>query len=95
MEEIFEIIMMEKFPKLVIDIKPQFQEAESIKQEKYKKQINKQTNKNPQKPMPRNIILKLQKIKEKKILEESQQRVERNTTHGGAMIKAIAEFSFL
>ena len=67
----------------------------SQKQEKYKKQINKQTNKNPQKPMPRNIILKLQKIKEKKILEESQQRVERNTTHGGAMIKAIAEFSFL
>lgn len=41
--------MMEKFPKLVTDIKPQFQEAESIKQEKCKK-TNKQTHtKKPQK----------------------------------------------
>ena len=29
--------MMENFPKLVTDFKPQIQEAESIKQEKYQK----------------------------------------------------------
>ena len=66
-------MMMENFSKLVTDFKPQIQEAESIKQEKYQKK------KTPQKPIPRNIIFKLQKIKEKKILEESQQRIERNT----------------
>ena len=66
-------MMMENFPKLVTDFKPQIQEAESIKQEKYQKK------KTTQKPIPRNIIFKLQKIKEKKILEESQWRTERNT----------------
>ena len=66
--------MMENFPKLVTDFKPQIQEAESIKQEKYQ-----QKKKTTQKPIPRNIIFKLQKIKEKKILEESQWRTERNT----------------
>ena len=67
--------MMENFPKLVTDFKPQIQEAESIKQEKYQKKKKKKN----QKPIPRNIIFKLQKIKEKKILEDSQQRIERNT----------------
>ena len=75
MEEILEIMMVENFPKLVTDFKPQIQEAESIKQEKYQKKKKKKT----QKPIPRNIIFKLQKIKEKKILEESQWRIERNT----------------
>ena len=81
---------MEKFPKLVIDIKPQFQEAESIKQEKCKKQINKQTSKNPQKPMPRNIILKLQKIKGKSGIhlfnaKERKKERKRNMKHMGQL----------
>ena len=44
MEEILEIMMVENFPKLVTDFKPQIQEAESIKQEKYQK---KKKKKNP------------------------------------------------
>lgn len=83
MEEVFEIIMMEKFPKLVTDIKPQFQEAEH--QTGKMQKTNKQTHtKKPKKTISRNIILKLQKIKEKKkFWKRGQQRVERNTTHGG------------
>lgn len=70
---------MEKFPKLVTDIKPQFQEAgEASAQEKCKKQINKHTQKKPKKNHFQEYHIKAAE-NQKKILEESQQREVRET----------------
>ena len=52
--------------------------SENTKQDKMLNRI-KAKQRNKPKAMSRNVIVKLQKIKEKKILEDSQQRIERNT----------------
>ena len=63
MEEILEIMMMENFSKLVTDFKPQIQEAESIKQEKYQKK------KNPKNPFLGISYSNCRKSKKRKFLK--------------------------
>lgn len=57
-EEIFETIMMENFPKFMSDTKPQTQEAQKIRRQ--------MPPKKKKKSIPRHIIFKLQKFKDKK-----------------------------
>lgn len=85
-DKIFEIIMTEKFPRLMSDTKPQVQEFQRIP-----RRINCQKKKKTS--ISRHIIFKLLKIKDKEKIPERKQRKEKKNTFRGTKIKVISNFS--
>ena len=82
--------MMENFPKLVTDFKPQIQEAESIKQEKYQKK-----KKQPKNPFLGISYSNCRKSKKRKFLKRANGGQRETLYPWRSKDKAIAEFSFL
>ena len=80
-ESLFEQIMKENFPNLVKEIDMKVQEAQRVPQKL-----------NPRRNTPRNIIIKLNKIKDKeKILKAAREK--ETITYNGAPIMLPADFS--
>lgn len=68
-ETIFEVIMSENIPKLMTDMKTQFQEAHRVP--------SKTNIKKREKSKPRHVVFKLQKIKNKeKLLKEARTKLK-------------------
>ena len=65
LENLFEKVMMENFPNLMREKVTQIQEAEKVP-----------IMKNPERPTPRHIIIKMAKFKTKRILEPSREKQE-------------------
>ena len=79
-ENLFEKVMMENFPNLMKENGTQIQEAQRVS-----------INRNPKRPTPRHIIIKMAKLKGKeRILEAAREKQE--VTYKGVPIRLAAEF---
>ena len=80
-ENLLEKIMKEYFPNLVKEIDIQFQEAQKV-----------QKKLDPKRPIPRHIISKMSKIKDKERLLKTARERQR-LTYKGVPIRLSADFS--
>ena len=80
MANLFEKIMKENFPNLVKEVDMQAQEAQSPKQDGFKR------------PTPRYIIIKMSKVKNKKRILKAA-REKQLVTYGRIPIRLSADFS--
>ena len=80
-ENLFEKVMMENFPNFMREKVTQIQETQRVP-----------IKRNPKRPTPRNIIIKIAKFKEKeRILKAAREKQE--VTYKGAPMKQAADFS--